>query len=306
MAEDGRVRSDVNYEDEDYVRYYTRDTVSWRALGWEGQTVLALMLHGKFDRSGVFDCDGHDPSQAVTLVTGVPTQVTVVGLERILASKTWVLRDGKLVWPKFVHAQSCRRSDRARQRESREKRRGDALGENVTDVTSCHSESQHVTPSLAKPSLAEDPPKPPRGRKRQRAKLPEVPIPNPFVPTESHRAFCAKHGLDLGLEVTSLVGWAEGRTAASWNGTFTTRLVNAVKWRKDRGGAQQVIPSVAPSADEIARRRASAKAAEARAEAQRVAWMAKRGAATPPPASDQDPGRPERRSEPPSALTGLQ
>src|SRR6478752_6676052 len=204
------------------------------------------MLHGKFDRAGVFDCDGHDPSQAVTLVTGVPEQVTTVGLERLLKSNTWVLRDGKLIWPKFVHAQSCRRSDRARQRESREKRRGDALGENVTDVTSRHTGSQPVTPSLAKPSLAEDPPKPPKGRKRRpRASLPEVPIPNPFVPTEKHRAFCVQHGLDLDLEVIGLVGWAEGRTAASWNGTFTTRLVNAVKWRKPGSGAQQALPAVA-------------------------------------------------------------
>lgn len=296
----------MNYEDEDYVRYYTRDTVSWRALGWEGQTVLALMLHGKFDRAGVFDCDGHDPSQAVTLVTGVPEHVTTVGLERLLKSRTWVLRDGKLVWPKFVHAQSCRRSDRARQRESRDKRRGDALGENVTDVTSSHSESQPVTPSLAKPSLAEDPPKPPKGRKR-RPVLPELPIPNPFVPTDKHRAFCAQHGLDLDLEVVGLVAWAEGRTAASWNGTFTTRLVNAVKWRKERGGGhQQTLSVAAPNPDEIARRRASALAAEQRAEAQRIARLAQRGPLAAPPASDLGAGRPERRSEPPPAPARLQ
>jgi hypothetical protein len=157
----------MNYEDEDYVRYYTRDTVSWMALGWEGQTVLALMLHGKFDRSGVFDCDGHTPSHAVTLVTRIPEEVVAVGLKRLLDSKTWVHREGKLVWPKFVAAQNCRRSDKARQRESREKRRSDAMGEGVTPgdvpsqpVTSGHTPSQPVTPSLAEQSRAEDPPTP--------------------------------------------------------------------------------------------------------------------------------------------------
>lgn len=157
----------MNYEDEDYVRFYTRDTVSWKALGWEGQAVLSLMLHGKFDRSGIFDCDGHDPSHAVTIVTGLPPEIVSVGLKRLLDSKVWVERDGKVVWPKFVHAQSCRRSDKARQRESREKRRSEALGQPVTDsdqpsqpVTRGHTESQPVTPSLAEPSRAEDPPTP--------------------------------------------------------------------------------------------------------------------------------------------------
>lgn len=157
----------MNYEDEDYVRYFTRDTVSWMALGWEGQAVLALMLHGKFDRSGVFDCDGHTPSHAVTLVTRMPEAVVEAGLGRLFKSKTWVHRDGKIVWPKFVEAQNCRRSDKARQRESRENRRREALGHEVTDrdqpsqpVTRGHTESQPVTPSLAEQSRAEDPPTP--------------------------------------------------------------------------------------------------------------------------------------------------
>jgi hypothetical protein len=148
----------LNYEDEDYVRYYTRDTVSWKALGWEGQTVLSLMLHGKFDRSGVFDCDSHTLSQAVTLVTGLPKEVADIGLKRLLDSRTWIHRDGKLVWPKFIHAQTCRRSDRLRQRESREKRQKKSLGGDVTGGDICHeshNRSQDVTPSLAEQSRAE-------------------------------------------------------------------------------------------------------------------------------------------------------
>lgn len=158
----------MNYEDEDYVRFYTRDTVSWIGLGWEGQCVLSLMLHGKFDRSGVFDCDGHDPSHAVTLVTRVPAEIAAAGLARLLESGTWVLRDGRIVWPKFVEAQTCRRSDKARQRESREKRRSDALGTSgdipsqpVTKppqpVTPGDEKSQPVTPSRAEQSRAEIP-----------------------------------------------------------------------------------------------------------------------------------------------------
>lgn len=157
----------MNYEDEEYVRYFTRDTISWLELGWEGQAVLALMLHGKFDRSGVFDCGRHTPSHAVALVTRMPEPIVEAGMKSLLDSGTWIYRDGKIVWPNFVHAQTCRRSDRARQRESREKRRSDALGQEPTrgdepsqPVTRGHTESQPVTLSRAEQSRAEDPPTP--------------------------------------------------------------------------------------------------------------------------------------------------
>jgi hypothetical protein len=151
----------LNYEDEEYVRFFTRDTVSWLALGWEGQSVLSLMLHGKFDRSGVFDCDGHTPSQAVTMVTRMPTDVVERGLAALFKAGAWVHRDGKIIWPKYIHAQGCKRSDRLRQRESREKRRSDALGDDVTTSDNrdqCHSLSQTVTLSLAEQSR--EPPAP--------------------------------------------------------------------------------------------------------------------------------------------------
>lgn len=159
----------MNYPDEDYVRYYTRETVSWRALGWEGQVVLALMLHGRFDRSGVFDCDGHAPSHAVTLVTGLPAEIAECGLDRLLSAKTWILIDGRIVWPKFVEAQSCRRTDRARQEESRRNRRDSALSpsgdigdEPSQSVTRLVVASPLVTPSQAEPSQAEEENKPSR------------------------------------------------------------------------------------------------------------------------------------------------
>ncbi len=56
-----------------------------------------------------------------------------------------------------------------------------------------------------------------------------------WKPTEQHAAYAAKHGLQLELEVDSSRGWAEGRTAVSWNGTFSTRLANQAKWNRERG-----------------------------------------------------------------------
>jgi hypothetical protein len=146
----------VNFEDEPYVRVYTRDTVTWKKLGWEGQTVLLHMVRDKFDRAGVLDLDGHDPSQAVTAITGLPIKVTTAGVARLLDSKTWVLNQGKIIWPNFVEAQTCRRSDRLRQQESREGRRQKALKTEVVSpaVTTCHQPSQTVTLSSSSPLAA--------------------------------------------------------------------------------------------------------------------------------------------------------
>lgn len=156
----------MNFEDEPYARVYTRDTVTWKMLGWEGQTVLLHMLRDKFDRSGVLDLECHDPSQAVTAITGLPISVTEPGLKRLLETKTWVLSNTKLVWPNYVEAQTCKRSDKARQQESRKNRNKDALVHNGHDVsravtkprkivTKRHDPSHGVTPSRAEPSSTE-------------------------------------------------------------------------------------------------------------------------------------------------------
>jgi hypothetical protein len=151
----------MNFEDEPYVRLYTTDTASWSLLGWEGQTVLMHMLRGRFDRAGVFDCGRHEPSRAVTGVTRLPPEIVERGLAALLNEGTWVVNGNLLVWPNFVHAQTCARSDRLRQAESRKNRRNSALAvievesQNVTD---CHDESQwsrSVTLSSSSPSLAE-------------------------------------------------------------------------------------------------------------------------------------------------------
>lgn len=59
-------------------------------------------------------------------------------------------------------------------------------------------------------------------------------MPADWAPTDAHRALARRHGLDIDLEGESFRGWAEGRTALSWNGTFTTRLANAAKWKRER------------------------------------------------------------------------
>ncbi len=87
---------------------------------------------------------------------------------------------------------------------------------------------------------------PPSAKKPRAKRVPapaaEEPLPGDWQPTDAHRAFAAKHALDLDTELFGFRGWAEGKTAARWNGVFSTRLANSVKWRPAARGGQQAPP----------------------------------------------------------------
>lgn len=117
----------MRYEDEPYVRKYTRKTLTNRLLGWEGRAVLDAML-GEFDAAGVFDFRG-DPVRSIVAVTDIPEDFVRVGLERLIETETWTVTSSRIVWPTFEEAQNCTRSDRERQRISRKKRTEQALNE---------------------------------------------------------------------------------------------------------------------------------------------------------------------------------
>jgi hypothetical protein len=105
--------------------------------------------------------------------------------------------------------------------------------------------------------------------RRKRSKAAEIPLPSDWAPTEAHRGYAAKHGLNIEIEADGLRGWAEGRTAVSWNGTFTTRLANQARWNLERGGAAR--GARAPVAPQPINDRALAAADEAEARADELA-----------------------------------
>ena len=49
----------MNFEDEHYVRIYTKDTKTWLRWGWEGQTVFMHLMR-RLDKAGVLE-DIEDP-----------------------------------------------------------------------------------------------------------------------------------------------------------------------------------------------------------------------------------------------------
>jgi hypothetical protein len=134
-------------------------------------------------------------------------------------------------YQRLMSAEDLRAKAAERQRRYRESR---ALSRDVTIVPEVTAPTQLNSDQL------KEPPKPPRGPRAKRAVAPETPMPADWAPSEAHKAYAAKHGLSLQLELDAFRGWAEGRTALSWNGTFSTRLANAVKFRGERK------PNVAP------------------------------------------------------------
>ena len=153
----------MNWEDERYVRLYTRDTVSWLSWGWETQSVMMHMTR-RCDRSGVIDIGTVDPAAALSLLLRIPRDVAARALVELISCGTVVHAGQSLVLPKFVAAQEAKQSDRVRQTESRARRAAKALTQEIHRpvchtpshaVTDGHTVSQFVTPAVpSQPCLA--------------------------------------------------------------------------------------------------------------------------------------------------------
>lgn len=141
----------MNFEDEAYVRIYTRDTKTWLKLEFEGQSVL-MHLTRKMDRAGVLD-DVTDPVADVALVVRCrDLEFVRVGLERLLETGTLELRGTRLIAPNYIRAQTAVKTDRLRAQEARKRRRDLARLESngVHDVTPCDDPAE-VQPAEAAP-----------------------------------------------------------------------------------------------------------------------------------------------------------
>ncbi len=133
----------MNFEDEHYVRAYTRDTKTWLRWGWEGQCVFLLVLR-KLDKAGVLD-DIDDPVEDIALLTGLPGEVVEIGLPKVLKSGALELVGSVLICPRYIEGQTARKSDAARAKESRQRRSNAARASQIvtdrheigSDVTSC-------------------------------------------------------------------------------------------------------------------------------------------------------------------------
>lgn len=139
----------MNWEDEPYIKTYTRDTAEWVALAWQAKALACLMLR-KVDRAGVIQLrDGPNRVRLLSGLVGLPVDVTAPGLADLLADGCVVESVSGFCFPNFIEAQEARTSDKQRQAKSRSARRDrasvtkrDTESQNVTES---HSTSQHVT-----------------------------------------------------------------------------------------------------------------------------------------------------------------
>lgn len=145
----------MNFEDEAYVRIYTRDTKTWLKLEFEGQSVL-MHLTRKMDRAGVLD-DVTDPVADVALVIRCrDLEFVRVGLERLLSTGTLELRGARLIAPNYIRAQTAVKTDRLRAQEARKRRRDLArLESNGADAVTPRDEDAEVEPAAAPAAAAE-------------------------------------------------------------------------------------------------------------------------------------------------------
>ena len=153
----------MRFEDERYVRVYTRDTMTWLMLPWQSKCVIPLVAR-KLDRAGVLDLGEHGIAGLAAMIQ-VPFEIVDPGIAGALAGNVFELRETLLVWPRFLEAQEARQSDKARARTSRERARDlnraeshgvSAPSQTVTEATADererHTRSHDVTPYCAVPS----------------------------------------------------------------------------------------------------------------------------------------------------------
>lgn len=228
----------MNFSDEEYVRLYVRDTVTWEMLPWQAKALLCLALR-KFDRSGLFEFGHYDPTKALASKTTLPSEHVEIGLKAILDEKIWELEENCFFWPKYTEAQTCRRSDRLRKRleranaknkpfygEKHEKRTGcheiehsvqqaDVVSQNVTEchilsnvsqpVTGCHSRQGKARQGVGEARQSQDRETPtPRDPTKPKPADPfrasfRTQCPDKLDFSEKHRGYATRGSIDINL-----------------------------------------------------------------------------------------------------------
>ena len=137
----------MRWEDEPFVKVYTRDTVQWMGLSFTAKGLFVLLLK-KVDRAGLLPLGRHG-RRAVAIAIGHPEEWERLepALEELLADGCVVIVEDVLMIPNFIEAQEARQSDRERKRAQRERDRAKVgiLKSPTKNVTTETNESHAVT-----------------------------------------------------------------------------------------------------------------------------------------------------------------
>lgn len=137
----------LRYEDEHYVRVYTRDVNDWLALSFDAQSLL-MHLFRKVDRAGVLVLGRHGKrGVAIAIHHRDIWERLEPALEELLADGVVIIVEDRLVIPHFIDAQTTPKSDKARQRECRERARDAALLHVTPASPASHGPTKRDDPS---------------------------------------------------------------------------------------------------------------------------------------------------------------
>jgi hypothetical protein len=175
----------MRWDDEQYIRFYRRNTAEWLALSWQARGLFGLLMR-EVDRAGILKV-GKIGLKGVAVVLQAPWVEVETPLRELLADGclTYQEEQAALFIPNFMPAQEATQNDAARKRKSREvacalmgvrsgaaaeKARAsvtncdDKGSQNVTEshelsqpVTAGHDESRGVTAGHSEPSLPSEP-----------------------------------------------------------------------------------------------------------------------------------------------------
>lgn len=134
----------MRWEDEHYVRVYTRDTIEWDMLGWEARALFLFLLR-KVDRAGILELGKHGVRGLASMLR-MPLEVVDRALAELLEDGCTVQRGASLVIPNYIEAQEAKSSDRQRKREQRLRARDRKRMADEEPVTSTDADRDSVTP----------------------------------------------------------------------------------------------------------------------------------------------------------------
>ena len=150
----------MDWQNERWVKLYTRDSTDWLTLSWQAQGLFCLLLR-KVNRAGVIDLGRHG-AKGLSVHFGGPLAWPSLetALKELIESGCVTIGGPSLEIPNFVEAQAATQSAIARKRTERERERDgvtkrDSGSRNVTegheesrDVTDGHAASRDVTNRL--------------------------------------------------------------------------------------------------------------------------------------------------------------
>lgn len=142
----------MRWEDERYVKLYTRNLPEWNALSWQARGLFCLLLR-EVDRAGILPL-GKLGRKGIAVTVRAAWVEIQSALSELESDGCLQIKGDRLLIPGFMAAQEARQSDRARQQKSRELARLSA-GNESQNVTKSHIQSHDITTRVEETRLEE-------------------------------------------------------------------------------------------------------------------------------------------------------